>query len=571
MPDEIAIVGMGARGISVLERLAATADGRARTVHVIDPGPFGPGVHREDQHDSLLLNTVAGQITMFREGDPSADGVCVPGPSLAEWMDVARDTYLPRRLLGSYLRHCYALLCAAMPESVTIVEHHAKVEGMRRSEDDAWLMSLDDGSSLRADFVVLATGHGTLAPSHADTAAQEFAAAHADRNPALGYFRGCYPLEQLDAIAPQSRVGVRGMGLSAIDVVLTLTVERGGHFAGTGHDLIYVPSGAEPVIGVWSRHGRAFWPRARNEKSPADVHHPQALDLDRVRELRDQGQRDFAVDYVPMLAHELRTAAARIDPDASIEGLVELLSRPEGRETGDVDQRTVELSAFFGLDEERAEQGNLTNPWKAATDAIRDLRNEIRAAVEHAGLDPESHRTFVETYAPLLHVMSAGPPALRAREWRALLAAGILTLAPAGAEVVLDETAACFGLVGPDGERFDCDVIVNARVDAFLPDHDDATLTQSLLARGYARPYRNGDYHPGGWDIDEWGRLVDAHGDTMGNVCAVGNPTEGPHYFTNMLPAPGLASRITADAQHVIDALHEWTQARRSVSAGVTA
>lgn len=560
MPASIAIVGMGARGLSVIERVAATTPpGRALTIHVIDPGPLGVGVHREDQTDELLLNTVAGQITMFRAGDPAAVGTCVEGPSMAEWAGVPRDTYLPRRMLGSYLRYAYARLVAAMPSGVRIVEHLTEVRAAVRDDDRTWALSLADGSAVSADFVVLATGHGALLPSGADLAAQEFAQRNAARNPALAYLRSCYPLTDLQGIAGGSRVAVRGMGLAAVDVVIELTEGRGGRFEERGDgDLVYLPSGAEPQIAVWSRHGRAFWPRARNEKAPQDVHHPGALDLTHVHTLRRDGARDFATDYVPLLQAEMRAAADRIDTHASIAHLAGLLEAPAHSEAGDADERARALAAFFAADERRAEAGNMTDPVKAATDAVRDLRNAIREAVEHGGLTPRSHRDFVELYAPLLHVISAGPPALRARQWRALLACGILTLGPTAAAVSLDEDAARFRLQGSDGQTWECDAVVMASVDVFLPERDDAPLTRSLLDGGYGRPYRNGGYHPGGWDIDRAGRLRDAAGDTLGNLCAVGNPTEGPHYFTNMLPAPGLASRITVDAQRVVDAFEEW-------------
>jgi uncharacterized NAD(P)/FAD-binding protein YdhS len=558
--SSIALIGVGARGLSVMERIAATAAAdRELTLHIVDPGPFGVGVHAEDQDDNLLLNTVAGQITMFRRGDPSAGGHCIDGPSLAEWAGVARDTYLPRRMLGGYLKDAYRRLRTGMPASVTVVEHRAIAEDLSRLDDGTWAIGLSDGSALDVGFVVLATGHGSLEPSEADAAAHAFVDANRERNPALAFFRTCYPLDALSAIRPGARVGLRGMGLAAIDAVLALTLGRRGHFAGTGPDLVYLPSGAEPRITAWSRHGRAFWPRARNEKAPRDVHHPARFDIARVHALRDDGPRDFALDYVPLLIEEMTAAARRVDPDASIEPLAQILTSPTTIDGARLHDRVTALGEFFAADERRAEAGNMSNAQKSATDAIRDLRNEIREAVEHAGLTPESHRAFVEVYAPLLHVMSAGPPALRAREWRALMAAGVLTLGPIRAEVVLDEDAACFRLVGVGDEEVECDVIVGASVDAFLPERDDAPLTRSILERGYGRPFRNGDYHPGGWDIDRLGRLRDASGAVIGNLCAVGNPTEGPHYFTNMLPAPGLPSRITADAQHVVEAIAAWS------------
>ena len=555
MISSIAVVGAGPRGLSILERIAATMADRSLRVHVVDPGPMGVGVHREDQHEDLLLNTVAGQITMFRAGDPAATGACVEGPSLAEWAGVERDAYLPRRMLGAYLRDAYARLCAGMPAGVEIIEHAARAVGIvPRGVRGGWELDLSAGDPVVADFVVLATGHGTLTPSAADAAAEAFVAAHRDRNAALAHFRTCYPLASLSTVAPGARVGVRGMGLAAVDVVLMLTVGRGGRFIAKDEDLVYRASGEEPQITVWSRHGRAFWPRARNQKSPGDVHRPARLDLDRVHALRAVGPRDFAVDHVPLLVAEMTAAAQRIDPAASIGPLADLLGSPDRCEAGTMRDRAAALADFFRQDAARAQAGNMTDPLKAATDAIRDLRNEIRECVEHGGLDAASHRRFVELYAPLLHVMSAGPPAQRAREWRALIEAGVLSVGPADPTVELDADAACFRLRGVD-ETVECDAIVGASVDPFQPERDDAPLTRSLLEGGLARPYRNGGYHPGGWDIDTWGRLIDGGGHVHPDLCAVGNPTEGPHYFTNMLPAPGLPSRITEDARRVMEAI----------------
>src|SRR5690606_26327462 len=139
------VVGAGPRGLSILERIAATMTDRRLRVHLIDPGPVGVGVHREDQPEGLLLNTVAGQITMFRRGDPAADGVCIDGPSLAEWAGVPRDAYLPRRALGAYLRDAYTRLREGMPEGVDVVEHHARAVAIAPDPGGGWELELSQG------------------------------------------------------------------------------------------------------------------------------------------------------------------------------------------------------------------------------------------------------------------------------------------------------------------------------------------------------------------------------------------------------------------------------------------
>ena len=73
---EIAIVGAGPRGVSLLERIGANVavdpPGVPVSVHLIDPYPPGPGqVWRTDQAGSLLMNTVASQVTLFT--DPTVE------------------------------------------------------------------------------------------------------------------------------------------------------------------------------------------------------------------------------------------------------------------------------------------------------------------------------------------------------------------------------------------------------------------------------------------------------------------------------------------------------------------
>ena len=65
---EVAIVGMGPRGMTVLERLVSICrrfDCLSLVVHVVEPGAMGCGVHGLDQPSYLLLNTVCGLPTMF--------------------------------------------------------------------------------------------------------------------------------------------------------------------------------------------------------------------------------------------------------------------------------------------------------------------------------------------------------------------------------------------------------------------------------------------------------------------------------------------------------------------------
>lgn len=90
---QIALVGAGPRGLSVLERLCANeraaGTGSPVTVHVIDPAVPGAGhVWRSGQSRHLLMNTVASQVTMFTDESVSIEGPIEPGPSLHAWARV---------------------------------------------------------------------------------------------------------------------------------------------------------------------------------------------------------------------------------------------------------------------------------------------------------------------------------------------------------------------------------------------------------------------------------------------------------------------------------------------------
>ncbi|RAE51566.1 hypothetical protein DN540_37780, partial [Burkholderia multivorans] len=74
----VAIIGVGPRGLSVLERLVALGARRwdpARgpiVIHLVDPYPPGAGiVWRTDQPPSLLMNTTMGEQTIFPDGSCS--------------------------------------------------------------------------------------------------------------------------------------------------------------------------------------------------------------------------------------------------------------------------------------------------------------------------------------------------------------------------------------------------------------------------------------------------------------------------------------------------------------------
>ncbi|MET8561711.1 FAD/NAD(P)-binding protein [Streptomyces flaveolus] len=600
----VAIVGMGPRGLSILQRLSELADqlpeGCALGVHLIDPGEGGQGTHSERQPGHLLTNTLASQVTMFTDGR---------GPSFTEWAAssgyreftdayyptggdagdaVGEHTYLPRQILGSYLSHVFDTTVRSLPPRIRVVHHRDRALDIEAREDGSFAVHLAKGFVLRSDYVFLTTGHCERIPTEEDRAYEEFARDHAHRNPRLVYCPNPYPVDRLQEIAPGSSVAVQGFGLTAHDVISELTVGRGGRFHGSGEGMRYRPSGREPRIRLFSRQCLPFAARGVNQKGLTGQHRPRFFTREAVRSLKERAARhrgdarlDFENEVLPLLLKEMAyayrtvqdqrsTADDEYEPDPGDRRMIEEIIDPlRGREFENQDAFTKFFVDHVESDLEHAERGNLTSPVKAATDVVRDTRASLREAVEFGGLTPESHRTFTTRYVPVMNRISFGPPRHRNHQLLALMRAGVVDLAGGpGCRVVLDRGAGRFVIRTDyvDGvEIRHADALVVARLDLFHPEQDRSPLTANLLERGLVRPYANGPFKPGGIDIDERGRLVTAAGEPLRTAWAVGYPVEGPRFYTHALPRHAMSSQFSVDADVVVRDLITHIQQQNDV------
>jgi uncharacterized NAD(P)/FAD-binding protein YdhS len=337
----VAIIGVGPRGLTVLERLVALAAkrfarqvpesaGPALTIHLIDPYPPGAGiVWRTDQPESLLMNTTIAEQTVFPDASCSfLDADDEPtGPSMAEWYsanggtDPLDSTFPSRALYGRYLREAYARIRRSAPDFVEIVEHRTMAEsvidlpamdlpearpGTQQAAEDAasaapgtspgpfasapeQLVRCQNGTTIIASAVVLAVGH---IPS-AQPEERARLAAFAERRGGLYLPQGLPAEAPVAEVAPGDRVIVRGMGLNYFDLQTLFTHERGGRFlplAGTdarcGGRLRYEPSGLEPHLALGSRRGIPY------RSKPICHEHPK----------QDWPLRYFTRDNVALLA-----------------------------------------------------------------------------------------------------------------------------------------------------------------------------------------------------------------------------------------------------------------------------
>nr|WP_310716568.1 FAD/NAD(P)-binding protein [Streptomyces lydicus] len=315
---DLAVVGAGPRGTSVLERICASAaelaPGARLTVHVIDPAPPGAGqVWRTAQPPELLMNTVASQVTLFTDASVECAGPIRTGPSLYDWegCDVGPDAYPGRALYGRYLEWVFHHTVRTAPREVTVVPHTARAVRLAEAPDGSQSLTLDDGRTLDGlGAVVLAQGHLPTAPD----AEQRRLAAHAAGH-GVHYLPPANPADltaELAALAPGRPVLLRGLGLNFFDHMALLTTARGGRFVPAADGALrYLPSGREPRLYAGSRRGIPYHARGDNEKGAHGRRLPLLLTPDVIAAFRKRADAgdlpDFLAEVWPLVAKEVET------------------------------------------------------------------------------------------------------------------------------------------------------------------------------------------------------------------------------------------------------------------------
>lgn len=528
--SSIAIVGAGPRGVGLLERLAASApelhpDGL--DVHLIDPYPAGAGrIWRYAQSPLLAMNSMAADVTMFTDDTVVCEGPIVAGPSFWDWAraadpsgldpDLAAEfravtasTFPSRRLQSAYLTWVLDHVTASLPANVRLHLHRTTAVGL--DEDGAaQVVRLADGGAIRADAVVLASGHLDATPTADELDLAARAAEHG-----LRYL----PPEQttdsdLSVLLPGETVLVRGLGLAFVDLVVLLFEGRGGRFVESPDGLGYEPSGREPRLVAGSPRGVPYHCKPHYElrggRPPVGRFlHPfvdHLLAAGEPVELLEQVwptmAREIAFGWYHELftghpgrvrldwpAFEARYAAAPWDSPELADLLADAVPDPVDR---------LDLAA-------------LNSPLTGLhADGLADLQPLVRATIaeDHRQHTDPAHTPHLGAFVAMLGVYgevsrlaglltarsqavdlgwwqsffnsaASGPPGFRVRELLALSDAGYLQFLGAGMWVDVDAgtfRAGSATLAGAEPVR------TTALVDARLPDTSLSRTTDPLLA-----------------------------------------------------------------------------------------
>lgn len=558
--QRIVIIGMGSRGLGVLEQLIGAARRDSNTpliIELFDPDLPGSGLHLPEQPGYLMLNTMAGQLSGFASAYPAWERDDTPGLTFLPWCnaeglrlnerghtsgsDAGRPIefadFVPRKLLGLYLQYCYRHLLTLCPEHVQIKHHRDRVVGCRpKARGQGFQLRTHNGQRIEADAVFLTTGHEP----------------------------------QPEANCVGKRVTIEGLGLSAMDQIAHLTEGRGGRFVRDCSQSAwrYLPSGREPQIYLYSRSGLPFHCRPHGRPS-ASATQRLFLTAQAIAELRKNspdGRLDFALQVLPLIEDEMRAvfylASVRLQQPERLERVIQSLhSARDAKVLRDVFATLSEAFGPFNPQDYLSTQGWQGDPqhyqqwfrqWIArdlarsclgidaspltqALEVWRDCRDLLRLAADHDGLNDRSTLEFYGAWAGLGNRLVGGPQKERYEDLLALMEAGVVRpVAPEGVSAI------------------EVECLIRARNAHSGLSQNHSPLINDLLGQGLIKAAH--PYPADGIAVDAQSRALRRDGSTHERLWVLGPGVEGSTFYNHYVPTPYPACKAPLQARSAVRA-----------------
>ncbi len=407
-------MGFGPRGLGALEALAARLPDGGDPVGIdifetsTAPGA-GPNFHPEES-EVCRLNIPLRDIDIRPPGESRCG-------AFSDWMPDATDpnSFPARSELGRYLEARYADLRAN--PSLLVTPHAVQVDRVTR-EEGGWFLFSGQASHGPYAEVLLAVGQPETRPDDQ----------LAEWRQSSGTLVAAYPARLLERRAAEwtgQSVAIRGLALSAFDVIRVLTVAQGGHF----REGAYVPSGREPKrILPFSLNGhppypkpetgaldRRFTPTA-SETAVFLAEMKQASATSSPAEAREQIHRAL----VPTIRRLQEEIGKGEDEDAIVAWLEAEWKAPSSQEGGRPwDMLQEGISMADGT--QRPSIGySVGQVWRKWQDEIRRSYNPVET--------PPATAEALIGFDEGLKRYSYGPPVASSRELVALVEAGIVDL-----------------------------------------------------------------------------------------------------------------------------------------------
>lgn len=466
MPPRIAVVGCGPRALGALEALAEILPSHARplVVDVFEPvATPGAGPNFDPSESDVCLLNIPMRDIDLRPPNASKCG------GLADWLgDAARNpnAYPTRAELGRYLKARYDDLAAhpALSLSFRTLQAQAVEEsgvGWSLRSGDEWFGPYSE--------VLLTLGQPEVKPD------DQLAEWRTHERSSAGVLAQAYPARDLAKRAEEWRgrtVAVRGLALSAFDVIRTLTVAQGGRFEGGR----YIASGREPArILPFSLDGRPPFPKPATEEVDAWFDPTEAETADflhlmtRAAEASpEEARRLIDAALLPVVRRILSERGRNEDDAAVADWLATEWSSPGDQEGGGLIDVLRDGIAM-------ADGQSPCSIGFAVGQVWRKWQNEVRKGFNPAATSPETAERLIG-FDESLKRYSYGPPVASSRELAALIEAGIV-----GPELSADPAITLIegGWKLTAGDR---DATAEVMVDGVLPSPDLSTVTDPLVA-----------------------------------------------------------------------------------------
>ncbi|MBP1048174.1 FAD/NAD(P)-binding protein [Enterococcus sp. BWM-S5] len=608
---KIVIVGGGPRGLSVLERIVEhSRDEKNLKITMFDP--YGPGgkIWRQDQPLSLLMNSVACQVTLFTDETLSTSGPVAKGPNLYEWAEQYAEEYIQeyeggslafinearnlgpndhcsRAFYGLYQRWFYRYVQTRMTEQTSVTFFNDTVRAVRIAEEGEGFLVYTKSVEITADKVILALGHQETEGNETEQKLAAYATEHrlfysTPKNAADNFF---------DAVKPRQTVLLKGLGLAFFDYMTMLTVNRGGRFRRRAGVLEYQPSGNEPKIVAGSGRGFPYHARGDNQKKYGEQYQPRFLKQKNLNKWKRQGH--FSAErFFLLLKKEIEFVyySALIKesyPQTNQARFAEEFVRKKGDTTvltkyriqpsdwwdwSIIEHPDVELSEYEGFasfvseyireDCQDAKKGNIKGPVSSAFDSLKDMRDQIRFMLDHQLFTNEEYQdVFLKWFVPLNSFLSIGPPLERMEELQALLDAGVVTLLAPNMQVdTVDGQFVGYSKEVPD-KRFASFFLMEARIPSVDVARSMNPLIQQLLNEEVGRRHSlelpaQRIYFTGAIDVERTSnQLIDGQGNVIAGLFCYGVPTEGIHWLTAATARPGTDPWNLREADEIAEQL----------------
>jgi len=482
--------------------------------------------------------------------------------------------------MGEYLQWFYATLIASAPANVEIIHHHTEAIDIVAQPGGRERVVLADGEFVDVDDVILTSGH-------TDNVQPDTNPAHFPRPYPVGRYAGTIPAG--------STVAVEGLGLVATDVLMALTVGRGGSFVETGDRLRYVASGKEPMVRLFSRSGFPYCAKAVATVDESDVFEAVVCTDEAIGAIqggrgdgRPRRQVDFRTMVLPLIlaemqvryysqsaylangqavANEVRARLGRAwhegDYDAVIAGLASIYGVFDpalhffGPKCNWVSSKDYESQIYAMVETDLCEslRGGAA-PVKSAYEVFRHLRDLMRTVIEFRGLTLDSYLDFRENLKTKVNRVVAGPPVVRSKQLLALIDAGLVSVpfGPLPGIKLADSTGFVLrskNLERPHYERVDW--LIHGHLENPTLCRSTSSLLTNLWQSGRLQPLSYGETEVGSVALTEDFHPINAWGRPTKRIWLFGSLTEGVRYFTHYVPSPKSRLRAFLDAQQCVE------------------